>query len=900
MNFKNYQWLFLSWFLGASSGLWAQNFLNGDFATPLGGMNNCDAGANWTTSSGALAPQYTDCCNTPNIGFWVDLTPCGGFGNGSFVEQTVTGLTIGQQYNVSFRLGTLCGWDVSDAGAYVSVNGTQIGGRLFNNNFSCVANTMNWLTVTSNNFTATATSATIRITGEGRCSANSPTSGGFACTPVGSLGNPGVMGLDDVVLNRVTAACTIGNTATFTNPSCLNNDGTAAVTATNAQGSVSYLWSNGRTTSSVTGLAAGTYTVTITDSVSTSGSTVTVFSDAINAGSAWTLNVPTGANGADNNFWVINDNEGGVVVNNCGVAGGGDATLHITSVFNPSGGAAYNAGLGLGICGAPLFLCSETNMRAESATFSTVGRSNLTLDFDYIANGDALLDNASVFYNAGAGWQLLDNSFKSTTCPSGQGLWTRATYTLPAAAENQPVVQIAFNWTNNDDGAGTDPSVAINNVLVTASSTGAALVCTVVDTFVLTAPAGFTVAASNTNIGCVNTTGTATVTTNQGAAPFTFQWSNNRTTQTITGLAVGSYAVTVTDANNCQQTASVSVVNASTSVSVTIVSTNNVSCFGANDGGINITPVGGTAPYTFGWSNGTTTEDLTNVDGGFYAVNVFDANGCFTNTNPIFISSPDSFTLRVDTNSLLLCNNLNAGNLTAVAAGGSQPLSYNWSNGATTANIANLSQGSYIITVSQGNGCTATLSQTIALNAPIIPNLAAFVSVNGTTSVTTTIGSTVDISVGNDQTAQGVTYQWTANPTVTIPNATNAVTTISPLTTTTVTVAALSPNNCSATADLVINITASLNLPSAFTPNGDNNNERFRPLNFPVSNIRKFTIFNRWGQVVYDDNTLTNGGWDGKLNGVEQPRDAYVYLLEVQEPQKTTTTTLRGEFTLIR
>jgi len=696
------------------------------------------------------------------------------------------------------------------------------------------------------------------------------------------------------------AQCTVSNTATFTNPSCLNNNGAAAVTATNVQGNVSYRWSNGATSSAINNLAAGTYVVTITDSVSVSGSTVTVFSDAINVGSTWTLNVATGTNGADNNFWVINDNEGGVVVGNCGVAGGGDATLHITSVFNPNGGAAYNAGAGLGICGAPLFLCAETNMRAESGSFSTVGRTNLTLDFDYISNGAALLDNASVYYNAGSGWQLLDNSFKSTTCGGGQGLWTRATYTLPAAAENQPSVQIAFNWTNNDDGVGSDPSVAINNVVVTSAIPNTVVACTVFDTFNLVTPTGFTVAASNTNIGCANATGTATVTTNQGLAPFTFQWSNSRSTQTITGLAVGAYSVTVTDANNCQQTSSVTVVNAAVNISVNVASVNNVSCFGANDGGINITPFGGTAPYTFGWSNGATTEDLTNVADGFYAVNVFDANGCFTNTNPIFISSPDSFTLRVDTNSLLLCNNLNAGNLTAVAAGGSQPLSYNWSNGATTANIANLPQGSYTITVSQGNGCTATLSQTVVLNAPVIPNLAAFVSVNGSTSVTTTVGSTVDINVGNDQSAQGVTYQWTSNPTVTIPNATNPATTISPTATTTVTVAATSPNNCSASADLVITVTATLNLPTAFTPNGDNRNERFRPLNFPVSNIRKFTIFNRWGQVVYDDNTLSNGGWDGTLNGVEQPRDAYVYVLEVQEPQKTTTTTLRGEFMLVR
>jgi gliding motility-associated-like protein len=691
------------------------------------------------------------------------------------------------------------------------------------------------------------------------------------------------------------AQCTLTNTGSATSPSCSNNDGRVAVTAVGAQGNLSYNWSNGGTASLITGLASGTYIVTITDSISTGGAAINVFSDAINVGSTWSLNVSTGVNGADNNFWTISDNEGGVALNACGVAGGGDATLHITSVFNSNGGASYDAG---GLCG--ILFCPETNRRAESAIFSTVGRTNLTLDFDYISGGDALIDNASVYYNIGAGWQLLDNSIKSTTCGGGQGRWIRANYSLPAACDNQPTVQIGFNWTNNDDGVGTDPSVAINNISVTATSLATITVCTSIDTFTLLSPAGFTITATNTNIGCVNTTGTATATTNAGTAPFSFAWSNGRTTSIVTGLAAGAYFVTVTDANNCVQAASVTVVNASSSVSVAINAVTNVSCFAANDGSIQVTVIGGTAPYTYGWSRGQTIEDLTGLSEGFYALNLIDANGCVFSTNPIEITSPDSFYINIDTNSLILCDVPNSGNLTAMAFGGSLPYGYTWSNGSTTANINNLTQGSYTVSVSQGNGCTQVLNQTVLLNAPTVPALAAYVSTTGTTSVTISLGASVNLNVGNDQSAQGITYLWSANPTLSFPTATGIANQISPTATTTVTVAATSPNNCVQTQQLVIVVTSAIAFPTAFTPNGDVNNERFRPLNFPSTNINKFTIFNRWGQVVYDDKALTNGGWDGTLNGSEQPRDTYVYVIEIQEPQKTETTILRGEFTLIR
>jgi gliding motility-associated-like protein len=190
-----------------------------------------------------------------------------------------------------------------------------------------------------------------------------------------------------------------------------------------------------------------------------------IYSETFDPAPGWTLNVPTGTNGADPNFWEIDADEGGVLPPGCGVAGGNN-TLHITSVFFPAGGASYDAG---GLCG--LLFCPETAARAESPNISTIGHTNLTLTFDYIAGGDPGIDEGTVWYNDGGGWTQLGGALFTPVCPSGQGQWTAYSMALPASCDNIANLQIGFNWVNNDDAVGTDPSIAINNIEITKPST---------------------------------------------------------------------------------------------------------------------------------------------------------------------------------------------------------------------------------------------------------------------------------------------------------------------------------------------------------------------------------------------------------------------------------------------
>jgi large repetitive protein len=201
--------------------------------------------------------------------------------------------------------------------------------------------------------------------------------------------------------------------------------------------------------------------------ISTNGQT-TIWQETFDPAplAGWNLNASTGINDPDANFWQITDDEGGVLPPGCGVPSNGNNTLHITNTLL-GGGATYNAG---GLCG--LLFCVETHTRAESPTISSLGNTNMTLTFDYIENGDGVIDNATIYYsvNGGTTWLLLNDPAKTIVCSSTQGQWTSYSYALPAACNNIANLKIGFNWENNDDGTGTDPSVAINNIKITTPS----------------------------------------------------------------------------------------------------------------------------------------------------------------------------------------------------------------------------------------------------------------------------------------------------------------------------------------------------------------------------------------------------------------------------------------------
>lgn len=205
-------------------------------------------------------------------------------------------------------------------------------------------------------------------------------------------------------------------------------------------------------------------------------------------------------------------------------------------------------------------------------------------------------------------------------------------------------------------------------------------------------------------------TGEATVVVLGGDSPYTYLWSTGETTATISGLFAGSYTVTVTDDSNC--TVSVSGNVAEPTQLIATSNTTDVLCFGGSDGSAEVVATGGTAPYTYSWTNGGNTPNLTGLSAGTYIVSATDANGCQVDLT-IVINQPDelSVSLEVIHES---GNGANDGAATVMTVtGGTPPYSYLWSNGAAGDNVMNLAPGDYSVVVTDVNGCQLTEPFTI-------------------------------------------------------------------------------------------------------------------------------------------------------------------------------------------
>jgi large repetitive protein len=227
------------------------------------------------------------------------------------------------------------------------------------------------------------------------------------------------------------------------------------------------------------------------------------------------------------------------------------------------------------------------------------------------------------------------------------------------------------------------------------------------------------------NVSCNGgNNGSAMATSSGGTSPYTYLWSDasSQTTATATGLSMGTYTVTVTDSNGCSATASTNI----TQPNVLIVSDTaiaNVSCNGGNNGADSAFASGGTMPYTYLWSdaNSQTTAVATGLSSGTYTVTVADNNGCSA-TALAAISQPVTLSATATVLVNNTCDGGNHGVDSAAAIGGTTPYTYLWSDGSsqTTAIATGLSSGSYTVTVTDANGCSATASSIITATSSTI------------------------------------------------------------------------------------------------------------------------------------------------------------------------------------
>lgn len=284
--------------------------------------------------------------------------------------------------------------------------------------------------------------------------------------------------------------------------------------------------------------------------------------------------------------------------------------------------------------------------------------------------------------------------------------------------------------------------------------------CITKDTVTITQPNKLTSSISKTDISCYGgNNGTAMVNISGGTAPYTYRWNTSpmQTTPYAYNLSIGSYIVTITDTNSCFIYDTV-IINQPTALALSKSKT-EVSCFGGNNGTATISVTGGTSPYSYSWNTlpAQTTPIATGLTAGVYYVSVADNNGCIK-TDSVIITEPTplmSSTSHTNTS----CYNGNNGTATVIAVGGTPPYSYSWNtNPVQTSNTATgLSANQYIVTITDNHGCIRNDTVIISQPSPVTTSLTksdvnCYSGTNGTATIVASGG------------VQPYSYYWNTNP----------------------------------------------------------------------------------------------------------------------------------------
>lgn len=479
------------------------------------------------------------------------------------------------------------------------------------------------------------------------------------------------------------------------------------------------------------------------------------------------------------------------------------------------------------------------------------------------------------------------------------------------------VAPYSYAWSNS---AVTDTAFNLTTGSYTVTVTDANG-CFVIASFFIGNPQQLTSTGATTDpTTCNGTDGTATAVPTGGTGTYTYLWNTvpAQTTATATNLSQGNYACTITDANGCTAVIGVSVSDGCAGCTLALNPiTTNPSC-GLTNGSVDANVTGQTGTVTYTWNTTATTPTISNLSSGTFSVTVSDMANCQDSATVTLIQSGNISASLTPTDDF--CTTSGA-SISASISGGATPYSYAWNNGDTTSSINNLMTGTYDLTITDANGCTAfsSVAVTSIANGPSLMttqnNVSCFGANDGTVNMTITGGNLpyfivwdpLNISAQNlNSLAAGsytavvadnagclatttvvitqpdsITLVGTATPTqsndgtasVNVAGGTppytyvwnNGGTTqaINGLVTGTYSVVVTDANGCSNSTDVVVqDFTSNTNGIETLTnfdvfPNPNNGNFAIR-LDFEVTTDMQIKVLNLVGQPIYETNVVDN------------------------------------------
>lgn len=521
----------------------------------------------------------------------------------------------------------------------------------------------------------------------------------------------------------ITVSPVVGTTTHVTNSTCApGSSGSINLTPSGSGGPYTYLWSNNATTQDLAGVPAGIYTVTVTNTGNCTntaqaevGAELNLSIQATNPtcqspNSGFLDLTVTGGTSPYEYFWSTGQNTQDHPNLPAGtyhvtVADANNCTKTISFTLNQNNN--------IDIFAIPQTSCSGSsslNLIVSGGvapySFSWFGPNNFLSNTEDLAN-ITVSGNYTVTITDATGcikiWSTYINAIPTLTATAQV---TDATCNGSDGSVDIAVTggsgQLIFNWSTS---ANTQNIVNLSPGVYTVTVTDLASGCTSTAASTIQTLSDIDLTGVSTISSCV---GAIDVTATGSALPLTFLWSNGATTEDLSGLAGGTYTVSVSDVNGCLKIREFEI------ALLTLIFTTSSIPPSSPVAYISVIASGGTSPYNYNWGHIPGTNDPPTIGEdcfATYTITVTDATGCSVTDNFTFSSHP---LLEVSIQETLNCT---GSLLTATATGGLLPYQFTWNNGMTGPQTAGSTPGPYTVTVTDGLGCTHSASYTVQTSA---------------------------------------------------------------------------------------------------------------------------------------------------------------------------------------